>query len=46
MRSSVRPAFPYVEGTELVVGRATARVHEFPPFEMITMLPVLPAAAA
>ena len=41
VRADVRPAFPYEEGSELVVGRATACVHEFPAFEMIVMLPAL-----
>ena len=42
VRANVRPAFAYEEGRELVVGRAKARVHEFPPFELIVMLPALP----
>lgn len=39
VRAGIRPAFPYVEGTELVVGRARASLHTFPAFEMILMLP-------
>jgi hypothetical protein len=41
VRADVRPAFPYEEGSELVVGRATARFESFQPFEMILMLPAL-----
>lgn len=41
VRADVRPAFPYEEGDELVVGRAEASVGEFPPFELTLMLPVL-----
>jgi hypothetical protein len=41
VRPDVRPAFPYQEGAELVVGRATARFEPFPPFELILMLPPL-----
>ena len=32
-------SFPYQEGAELVVGRAVARLHDFPEFEMLAMLP-------
>jgi len=39
VRPDVRPAFPYEEGDELVVGRVTARLAPFPPFELILMLP-------
>lgn len=41
VRADVRPAFPYAEGDELVVGRVTARLAPFPPFELILMLPPL-----
>ncbi len=40
VRADVRPAFPYEEGAQLAVGRAQAKIASFPPFEMITMLPV------
>jgi len=39
VRADVRPAFPYQEGDELIVGRAFACLHTFPAFEMILMLP-------
>jgi hypothetical protein len=39
VRADVRPAFPYTEGQELVLVRATARLHEFEPFELLLMLP-------
>ena len=39
VRANVRPAFPYAEDDELVVGRVTARLAPFPPFELIVMLP-------
>jgi hypothetical protein len=39
VRAGIRPAFPYQEGDELVVGRARARVHRFEPCELILMLP-------
>ena len=41
VRADVRPAFPYEEGSELVVGRITARIDPFPSFAMILMLPTL-----
>lgn len=39
VRADVRPAFPYTEGQELILVRATARLHEFEPFELLLMLP-------
>jgi hypothetical protein len=42
VRAEVRPAFPYTEGNELLIARASARIHDFPPFELILMLPALP----
>lgn len=46
VRPDIRPALPYREGTDLLVGRATARFMEADPFELILMLPaVLPSAA-
>ncbi|HED65400.1 MAG TPA: hypothetical protein ENJ09_07580 [Planctomycetes bacterium] len=48
VRKNVRPAFPYEEGDELLVGRAQARIHTFPEFELILMMPAasLQVAAA
>ena len=42
VRPDVRPAFPYQEGSELMVGRANARFEPFPPFELILILPPIP----
>jgi hypothetical protein len=39
VRADVRPAFPYEEGAELVVGRASACLPPFAPFEMLLLLP-------
>jgi hypothetical protein len=41
VRDGIRPAFPYVEGSELVVGRAAARFEPFPACEHVLILPVL-----
>jgi hypothetical protein len=41
VRPDVRPAFPYEEGSDLIVGRATARIEPFPPFELLLILPAL-----
>lgn len=41
VRAGVRPALRYEEGDELVVGRARARIHDFPEFELILVLPSL-----
>jgi len=46
VRSDVRPALDYTEGSELLVGRAPVQIHEFPEFEMILMVPPLPLGAA
>ena len=45
VRPGVRPSFVYEEGRELIVGRSTAQLHEFPEFELILMLPIIPPAA-
>jgi len=45
VRADVRPAFPYEEGTPLVVGRSNARIQEFPEFELILMFETLPGIA-
>jgi len=41
VRADVRPAIAYTEGSELLIGRARARVHEWPEFELLAMFPVL-----
>ena len=42
VRANVRPAFQYTEGDELLIGRATAQIHDFSPFEILMMIPPLP----
>lgn len=44
VRPNVRPAFSYEEGSTLIVERAKAQLHTWPPFEMLLLLPVLEAA--
>jgi hypothetical protein len=44
VRADVRPAFPYREGDELLVARATLRFEEFEAFEALLVLPVLDGA--
>ncbi len=39
VRADVRPAFPYEEGSELLVGRGQLRVHTFDPCGVILMIP-------
>lgn len=39
VRAGVRPAFPYTDGEELILGRARARLHEFPEFDALIMIP-------
>lgn len=46
LRADQPPAFPYKQGDELIVGRAKARIGEFPQFEMLLVLPVLTAESA
>ncbi|MEW6073434.1 MAG: hypothetical protein AB1726_12700 [Planctomycetota bacterium] len=41
VRANVRPALIYQEGDELLVGRAKGRIHEYPEFEILLMLPAL-----
>src|SRR5262245_34921476 len=41
VRADVRPALQYEEGSELIVGRTQARIHDFESFEMILMLPAI-----
>jgi len=45
VRPGVRPALDYEEGTELVVVRARARLHEWPEFELLAILPPLVPAS-
>ena len=46
VKSDVRPAFKHTGGDELVVGRATSRIHDYPEFELILILPELRAKEA
>jgi hypothetical protein len=45
VRADVRPAFPYREGDELLVGRAKGRVGPYPEFEALVLIPVPPEPA-
>ncbi len=40
VRADVRPAFPFEEGAELVVGRARTTLHDFPEFDFLLLIPV------
>ena len=42
VKPDVRPALEYIEGDELVLGRAEAQIGDFDPFEMLLMIPALP----
>ncbi len=44
VKPNVRPNFVHDEGSPLIVERAKAQLHTWPPFEMVLMLPVLEAA--
>ena len=46
VKPNVRPAFVYTEGSDLLVGRAKLKIHSWPQFEAILMLPLLRPAAA
>ena len=46
VKPGVRPAFAYEEGATLLVGRASAELAGWPPFEVILMLPLLEPAPA
>jgi hypothetical protein len=46
VRANVRPALFHREGDALLVARATARVHDFEPFELILTLPSIADMAA
>lgn len=39
VRADVRPALEYRDGEVLLVGRAIARLHDFPPFPMLVLIP-------
>jgi len=39
VRADVRPALRYAEGDELIVGRARLKLHEFPAFELLAVIP-------
>ena len=41
VKPDVRPALVYTDGTTLAVGRAKAKLHDFPEFEMLLILPDL-----
>jgi len=41
VKSNVRPALIYDEGSPLIVGRAKATIHEYSEFELLMMLPEL-----
>lgn len=41
VRADIRPALDYREGDELIVGRAQLRLHTFPDFELIAVLPAI-----
>lgn len=43
VRDGVRPALDYAEGSELLVVRARAQIHDWPEFELIAMMPPLVA---
>jgi hypothetical protein len=42
VRADVRPAFPYTEGSELVVARVETNLEPFAPFELLLLLPPMP----
>lgn len=39
VRADVRPAFPYTEGSALVVARVATTLEPYPPFELLLMVP-------
>lgn len=45
VRANVRPAFVYEEGSDLVVGRCKLRIHTWPEFEAVLMLPPIGVTA-
>lgn len=46
VKANVRPAFTYVEGAPLIVATAKLRIHSWPAFDAILMLPVLAMSAS
>ena len=46
LRAGQSPAFPYNPGDELIEGRAQVRIGDFPPFELLLILPVLSTQGA
>lgn len=45
LRAGAAPAFERAPGVELVIGRGKVKLHTYPSFEMLLMLPVVPDAA-
>jgi hypothetical protein len=45
LRVGAAPAFDRIDGVELLVGRAKVKLHTFPSFEILLMLPTIPPAA-
>lgn len=45
LRAGAAPAFERTPGVDLLIGRAKAKLHTFPSFELLLMLPALPPAA-
>jgi len=41
VRPDIRPALVYNEGDSLLVGKAKGRIHDYPEFDLILMLPEL-----
>jgi len=46
LRAGSAPAFERTPGVDLVIGRAKVKLHTFPTFEMLLMLPVISSGAA
>lgn len=45
VKANVRPAFTYAEGAPLIVATAKLRIHSWPAFDALLMLPVLATVA-
>lgn len=45
MRAGAAPAFERAPGVDLVIGRGKVKLHTFPSFEMLLMMPAVPDAA-
>jgi hypothetical protein len=41
LRPEQAPAFPYTAGSDLIAGRAKARIADYPPFDLVLIAPVL-----